>query len=214
MMRLVFLGAPGSGKGTQAKKLGEKYGLPHISTGDILRKAIKEGTELGKGARRYVDAGELVPDGIILRMIKEELTKNKRGFIFDGFPRTLAQAKGLEKILGELGLNIDGVINLTVDDDVIIERLVARRLCKSCGFEHNLQTRPPRKMGICDRCGGELYQRSDDTADVINNRLKVYRDKTRPIEDFYRSRGQLFDIDGGGDFDEVSGSIAEMVGAV
>lgn len=212
MMRLVFLGAPGSGKGTQAKKLSEKFGLAHISTGDILRRAIKDKTALGKSAEEYVHSGALVPDEIILGMIKEELTGNEEGFIFDGFPRTLDQADGLDRILDELGMKIDGVVNLAVDDKVIIDRLVARRLCRSCGFEYNMKTRPPKKEGVCDRCGGELYQRSDDTAEVINNRLKVYKEKTRPIEDFYRKKGLLFEIDGGRDFEEVFGSIAEMVG--
>jgi len=213
MMRLVFLGAPGSGKGTQAKRLGEKFGLAHISTGDILRKAIKDGTELGKSAQKYMDEGALVPDDIILGMIKEELTGNSQGFIFDGFPRTLAQADGLEKMLDALGMSVDGVVNLVVDDNVIIDRLVARRLCKNCGFEYNLKTRPPAKEGICDRCGGELFQRSDDNAEVIENRLNVYKEKTRPIEDYYRGKGLLFDVDGGRGFEEVFGAISEMVGS-
>jgi len=214
MMRLVFLGAPGSGKGTQAKKFSEKFGLVHISTGDILRKAIKDKKILGKNAQAYVEAGELVPDDIMLEMIKEELTGNTEGFIFDGFPRTLSQAEGLDRILDELGMNIDGAINLEVGADILVERLAARRLCKSCGFEFNLKTRPPRVEGECDRCGGELYQRSDDTAEVINNRLKVYREKTGPIEDFYRARGLLMSVDGGRGFDEVFGSISEMVDTV
>lgn len=213
MLRLVFLGGPGSGKGTQAKKLSERFGLAHISTGDLLRKAIKNETGLGRSAKRYVDAGDLVPDDIILGMIKEELTGQDRGFIFDGFPRTLPQAEGLDRILGELAINIDGVFNLVVPDEVIVDRLVARRLCKNCGFEYNLKFRPPDRDGICDRCGGELFQRSDDNAEVINNRLRVYREKTRPIEDFYRAKGLLFDIDGGKDFDEVFGSITELAGS-
>ena len=212
-MRMIFLGPPGSGKGTQAKKLCGKFKLAHISTGDILRKAIKDETELGKRAGSYVDSGDLVPDDIILGMIKEELTGNSSGFIFDGFPRTPAQAEGLEKLLKNLGMSLDRVINLRVDDRAIIERLVARRLCKSCGFEYNLKTRPPQKDGICDRCGGELFQRSDDNAEVINNRLSVYREKTRPIEDFYRARGLLVDVDGGQGFEEVFDSIVEMVGS-
>lgn len=212
MTRMIFLGAPGSGKGTQTKQLCEKFGLTHISTGDILRKAIKEETELGKNARRYVDGGELVPDDIILGMIKEELTGSDSGFIFDGFPRTYAQAEGLENILSELGMNIDRVINLQVDDQAIIDRLVARRLCKSCGFEFNLKTRPPKNEGVCDRCGGELFQRGDDSEEVINNRLDVYREKTKPIEEYYRARGLLLDVDGGKGFEEVFDSIVEMVG--
>ena len=212
MMRAIFLGPPGSGKGTQARKLCEKFKLSHISTGDILRKAIKDETELGKSAKGYVDAGDLVPDDIILGMIKEELTGNNSGFIFDGFPRTLAQAEGLERLLKELGMNIDRVINLQVDDQAIIDRLVARRLCKSCGFEYNLETRPPKKEGLCDRCGGELFQRSDDNAEVIDNRLSVYKEKTSPIEKFYRTRGLIFNVDGGKDFEEVFDSVVEMVG--
>ncbi len=211
-MRLVFLGGPGSGKGTQAKKLVEKFGLAHISTGDLLRKAIKEETKLGLTAKKYVDSGELVPDDVILGMIKEELTRERRGFIFDGFPRTLAQANGLEKILGEMSLDIDYVVNLQVADDLIIERLGARRLCKGCGFEYNLKTRPPQAGGKCDQCGGELFRRSDDNDEVIKNRLSVYREKTKPIEEFYRVRGKLVEIDGSLDFDEVFEAITKSVG--
>ena len=211
-MRMVFLGPPGSGKGTQAKKLVEKYSLAHIATGDILRRAVKDETELGSSAKKFVDAGELVPDEIILGIIKEELTGISEGFIFDGFPRTLAQAEGLDGILCELGVNIDYVISLKVADETIIDRLVSRRLCKNCGFEFNLKTRPPKIEGVCDRCGGGLFQRTDDTVEVINNRLLVYRQKTEPIEDYYRKKGILVEIDGDKDFNEVFGSISEMVG--
>jgi adenylate kinase len=212
-MRLVFLGPPGSGKGTQAKRLAAEFDLAHISTGDILRRAIKDETELGLKARKFMDAGDLVPDEIILGMIKEELTRITDGFIFDGFPRTLAQARGLDGILGELGLSIDCVVGLQVSDEAIVDRLVSRRLCKNCGFEYNLKTRPPQKQGVCDRCGGELYQRTDDTVEVIENRLAVYREKTRPIEDYYREKGVLVEVDGGRSFDEVYGSISRNVGA-
>ncbi len=211
-MRLVFLGGPGSGKGTQAKKLVEKYGLTHISTGDLLRKAMKEGTELGKTAKKYVDAGDLVPDDVILGMIKEKLKEIESGFIFDGFPRTIEQARGLEGILGELDMDIDEVVNLNVDDQMIVERLSARRMCKKCGFEYNLKTRPPKKEGVCDIDGGELYQRSDDNEETIKNRLSLYHKNTEPIEDFYREKSKLIDIDGSGSFDEVFESITESVG--
>ena len=211
-MRLIFLGGPGSGKGTQAKKLVEKFGLVHISTGDLLRKAMKEGTELGKTAKKYVDAGDLVPDDVILGMIKEKLNEIDGGFIFDGFPRTLEQAGGLEGILSEMNMDIDKVVNLNVNDDLIVERLGARRMCKTCGFEYNLKTRPPKKEGICDLDGGELYQRSDDNEETIKNRLTLYHDKTQPIEDFYRESGKLVDIDGSGSFDDVFNSIVESVG--
>lgn len=211
-MRLIFLGGPGSGKGTQAKKLVEKYGLIHISTGDLLRKAMKEGTELGKTAKRYVDAGDLVPDDVILGMIKEKLKEIEGGFIFDGFPRTIEQARGLEDILGELEMNIDTVVNLNVDDQMIVDRLSARRMCRKCGFEYNLKTRPPRKEGVCDIDGSELYQRSDDNEETIKNRLSLYHKNTEPIEDFYREKSKLVDIDGSGSFDEVFDSITTSVG--
>jgi len=211
-MRLIFLGGPGSGKGTQAKKLVEKYDLTHISTGDLLRKAMKEGTKLGTTAKKYVDAGNLVPDDVILGMIKEKLKEIDGGFIFDGFPRTLEQARGLEDILDELNMEIDKVVNLNVEDQMIVNRLSARRMCKTCGFEYNLKTRPPEKEGICDKDGGELYQRSDDNVETIKNRLSLYHKNTEPIEDFYRERGKLVDIDGSGSFDEVYKSITESVG--
>jgi len=211
-MRLIFLGGPGSGKGTQAKKLVEKFGFAHISTGDLLRQAMKEGTELGKTAKKYVDAGDLVPDDVILGMIREKLNEIDGGFIFDGFPRTLEQARGLEGILSELNMDIDKVVNLKVNDDLIVERLGARRMCKTCGFEYNLKTRPPKKEGICDLDGGKLYQRSDDNEETIKNRLTLYHDKTQPIEDFYRQSGKLVDIDGSGSFDDVFNSIVESVG--
>ncbi len=210
-MRLIFLGGPGSGKGTQAKKLVEKFDLTHISTGDLLRKAIKEKSDLGLNAKKYVDAGDLVPDAIILGMIKEKLGEIQSGFIFDGFPRTIEQAKGLEIIMTELNINIDMVLNLNVDDNMIIERLGARRMCKTCGFEYNLKTRPPKKSGICDLDGGELFQRSDDNEDAIKNRLSLYHENTKPIEDFYRLNGKLLDIDGSGSFDDVFHSITESV---
>lgn len=211
-MRLIFLGGPGSGKGTQAKKLVEKFGLTHISTGDLLRKAMKDGTELGITAKKYVDAGDLVPDEIILGMIRQKLQEIDGGFIFDGFPRTLEQAKGLENILRDLDMEIDEVINLIVDDNVIIERLSARRMCKKCGFEYNLKTRQPKVEGICDIDGGELYQRSDDNEETIKNRLAIYHEKTKPIEDYYRNSGKLVDVDGAASFDDVFKSITESVG--
>jgi adenylate kinase len=211
-MRIIFLGAPGSGKGTQAKRLAQKFNLDHISTGDILRNAIKEQTPLGMKAKQFMDAGELVPDDVVLGIIKEELTRRKKGFIFDGFPRTRTQAEGLETIMSELGLSISKVVNLVdVPDEMIVSRLEARRLCRNCGQEYNLKARPAIKEGICDICGGELYRRPDDTAEVINNRLTVYREKTKPIENYYRSKGVLVEVDGGRGFDEVFNAISKAV---
>jgi adenylate kinase len=211
-MRLIFLGGPGSGKGTQAKRLADKFGLEHISTGDILRNAIRNETPLGLKAKTFMDAGELVPDDVILGMIKDGLlTKWHKGFIFDGFPRTTAQAAGLDKISQDLDMSISRVVNLDVPDQIIVDRLESRRLCRNCGQEYNLKTKPPHRPGICDKCGGELYQRPDDTAQVIKNRLAVYHNKTKPIEDFYRSKGLLVVIDGSKDFDEVFDSIIEAV---
>ena len=212
MICLIFLGVPGSGKGTQAKILAQKTNCRHISTGDILRTAIKNGTELGKKAQGFMDAGKLVPDEIILSMIREELTNGSRGFIFDGFPRTVPQAEGLDKLLFETGGKVNRVINLNVDDDVIVERLEARRICKNCGAEFNLKTKPSREAGICDNCGGKLYQRVDDGAEVVRQRLEVYRQKTLPLEGFYRSKGLMADINGARDFESVTAAITEAVG--
>lgn len=211
-MRLVFLGPPGSGKGTQAKILADKKKLKHLSTGDVLRDAVKKGTPLGNKAKAYMDAGDLVPDDIILGMIKEILQINKDGFIFDGFPRTAAQAEGLESLMTELDLGLDAVINLAVEDREVLNRLTGRFFCEKCGADFNVNTRPPAKSGICDKCGGALRQRDDDKTDVISNRLNVYREKTKPVEDFYRSRSLLKDVDGAQAFDVVTASILKAVG--
>jgi len=210
-MRVVFLGAPGSGKGTQAKRLAQKFNLKHISTGDILRSAISERTSLGIKAKAYIDAGNLVPDDVMLGMIREELTRRRTGFIFDGFPRTRAQADGLDVILRELGMNLTKVFNLEIPDRVAIERLEARRVCRNCGQEYNLKTRAPKVDAKCDLCGVDLYRRPDDDAEVINKRLAVYHEKTGSVEDFYRSKGLLADIDGSGGFDDVFDSITEAL---
>lgn len=213
-MHLVFLGPPGSGKGTQAKVLAEKKNITHISTGDILRVAVNSGTELGKKAKSYMDDGSLVPDDVILGTIKEILRKSKKGFILDGFPRTVAQAKGLENLLDELGLKLDATVNLVVSDDEVLKRLLGRFYCEKCGADFNVNTNPPEIEGICNKCGGKLVQRDDDKNDVITNRLRVYREKTKPLEDYYRSCNVLLNIDGARDFDDVTASILEAVGYV
>lgn len=211
-MRLVFLGPPGSGKGTQAKILAEKKNLKHISTGDVLREAVKNGTDLGKKAKSFMDAGDLVPDDVILGMIKEILQNNKEGYILDGFPRTAVQAESLENIIEELGLKLDAVINLAVADDEVLKRLTGRFFCSKCGADFNINTRPPKTEGICDKCGGKLMQRDDDRTEVITNRLKVYREKTMPVEDYYRSHDLLKSVDGAQGFDDVTGAILKVVG--
>ena len=211
-MRLVFLGPPGSGKGTQAKILAEKRGMKHISTGDVLRDAVKNGTELGKKAKQFMDAGDLVPDDVILGMIKEILQITKDNFIFDGFPRTAAQAEGLDTLMSELDIQLDAAINLAVSDEEVLKRLTGRFFCSQCGADFNINTRPPKKEGICDHCGGQLKQRVDDKTEVITNRLNVYREKTKPVEDYYRSRDALKEVDGAQAFDQVTSSIVGIVG--
>jgi adenylate kinase len=212
MMRLVFLGPPGSGKGTQAKILAGKKNLKHISTGDVLRDAVKKGTELGRKAKAYMDAGDLVPDDIILGMIKEILHNNREGFILDGFPRTAIQAEGLDNMLKELKLKLDAAVNLDVRDEEVLRRLTGRYFCNKCGADFNVNTRPPRKAGICDNCGGKLVQRDDDRTEVIENRLKVYREKTKPVEDYYRYNSLLKNVSGAGEFAEVTQLILKAVG--
>jgi len=211
-MRLVFLGPPGSGKGTQAKILADRKKLKHLSTGDILRDAVKNGSPLGKKAKTYMDAGDLVPDDVILGMIKEILQINKNGFILDGFPRTAAQARGLDSLMAELDLGLDAVVNLAVKDAEVLNRLTGRFFCEKCGADFNLNTRPPKTRGVCDKCGGALRQRDDDRTEVITNRLKVYREKTKPVEDFYRSRSLLKDVNGAQAFEDVTASILKAVG--
>ncbi len=212
-MRLILLGPPGVGKGTQAKLLSQKYNIPQISTGDILREAVSEGTALGKEAKKYMDQGDLVPDDIILGMVEETLQsdKCKDGFILDGFPRTVPQAEGLTKIMEKRNIQLDAVISLEVDDQVVIDRLSARRTCVDCGAIYNLKTNPPEEEGICDKCGGELILRDDDKPETIKNRLDVYKKQTEPLVDYYRKKDVLVTINGGGSIDEIQQEIQEKL---
>ena len=212
-MRLVLFGPPGAGKGTQAKRIQETFGIPQISTGDILREARKRGTELGRQAAGYMDRGELVPDDVILGLVRERLSRPDcgDGFVLDGFPRTLAQAEGLDGILREMDKSLDRVVSLVVPDDVIVRRLSARRVCERCGREYNLETRPPKRDEICDLCGGRLVQRSDDRPETIRERLRVYREKTEPLRAFYLKRGIWVEVDGVGNVDEVFGRIRKAL---
>lgn len=204
-MNLILLGAPGAGKGTQAKRIVEKYGIPQISTGDMLREAVAKGTELGKKAKEYMDQGKLVPDDIVIGIVRERLQQPdcKKGFILDGFPRTLAQAEALEGMLRELGRKIDAVINVAVPEEEVVKRIVNRRTCRKCGAVYHLIYAPPKVNGKCDKCGGELYQRDDDKEETVRERFRVYRKNTEPLIEFYRKKGILYDVDGTKDIDGV-----------
>jgi adenylate kinase len=208
-MNLILLGAPGAGKGTQAKILAESKGIAHVSTGDILREEVKNETELGKKAKEYMDSGKLVPDSLILDMVKGKLGSNELagGFILDGFPRTVPQAEGLEEIAKELGIGVDRVLNINVDDEEIVERLTARSSCPNCGAIYNDVSKPPKKAGVCDECGTELRRRDDDKEETVRNRLAVYHEQTQPLEEFYRAKGLLVDIPGSGGVDEIAGRV-------
>ncbi|ANB58269.1 adenylate kinase [Anoxybacillus sp. B7M1] len=215
-MNLVLMGLPGAGKGTQAEKIVEKYEIPHISTGDMFRAAIKERTALGLQAKEYMDRGDLVPDEVTIGIVRERLSKDdcQRGFLLDGFPRTVAQAEALESMLTELGRSIDSVINIQVDKEVLMERLTGRRICKDCGATYHLVFNPPAQSGVCDKCGGELYQRADDNAETVANRLEVNMNQAQPLLDFYRSKGYLHNINGQQEIEQVFADICELLGGL
>jgi adenylate kinase len=213
-MRIILLGGPGAGKGTQAKKLVEKYGIPQISTGDMLRAALKEGTALGLEAKKFMDAGKLVPDEVVIGLIEEriKLPDCSKGFMLDGFPRTVGQADALKGVLEKMKLKIDHVISIEVANEELVGRLTGRRTCKSCGSGFHLLFDPPKKAGVCDKCGGELYQRDDDKEETIRNRLKVYDSQTAPLIDYYKKAGLLRPIPGVGSIDEIFGRIKKVLG--
>jgi adenylate kinase len=197
-MRAILMGPPGAGKGTQAEMLVEQFKIPHISTGDMFRAAIKEGTPLGLKAKEYMDSGALVPDEVTIGIVADRLAQADcvNGFLLDGFPRTAAQADALTRILSDLNIGLDGVINIEVDDAILLERLTGRRVCKQCGATFHTVFNPPKDQGRCDKCGGELYQRSDDTLETAQNRLKVYNDQTEPLLAYYTEQGLLKRIQG------------------
>lgn len=197
-MNLLIMGPPGAGKGSQAVKIISAYHIPHISTGDMFRAAIKEGTPLGLKAKSYMDAGELVPDEITNGIVKERLMKDdcKQGFLLDGFPRTINQGVVLDEILHTLGTEIDAVLNINASDEVIIKRIAGRRICKSCGATYHMVNYPPKVEGVCDQCGGELYQRKDDDVSTVKNRLAVYHTQTAPLLEYYSAKGNLYNLDG------------------
>jgi len=213
-MRIVLLGAPGAGKGTQAKKLIEKYSMPQISTGDLLRAAVAAGSELGLKAKAFMDKGELVPDSVVLGMVEERLKKDdcKKGFILDGFPRNTAQAKALDDMLKTLGMPIDAALSVDVPLDDLMKRLTGRRTCKECGQMYNVYFSPSAKEGICDKCGASLYQRDDDKEETIKKRLDVYTAQTAPLMDYYQSQGLVKAVSGTGSIDEIFGRVQAELG--
>lgn len=206
-MNFIFLGPPGAGKGSLAVKVKDAYIIPHISTGDIFRAAIKNQTELGKKVKAIIDSGSLVSDDITCELVKERLAEPdcKNGFILDGFPRTIPQAEMLETFCPDVTC-----VNFTIQDDIVIRRLSTRRVCKSCGANFNVLTKPPKKEGICDECGGELYQRDDDKQESIMHRMDVYREQTEPLIDFYRKKGKITDLDASIETDVLLGKFKEI----
>jgi len=214
-MKIVMLGGPGAGKGTQAKIIAERYSIPHISTGDIFRANIKEGTELGKKAKTYMDQGALVPDELVVDLVADRLTWEdaKEGFVLDGFPRTIPQAEALTKALKEMGTELDYAIDIEVPDQNIIERMGGRRACVSCGATYHLVNIPPKTEGKCDKCGSDLILRDDDKPETVKKRLDVYHEQTQPLIEYYQELGLLREVDGTVQMNEVFDAIAAILGA-
>lgn len=213
-MRTILMGPPGAGKGTQAEVLVAKFGIPHISTGDMFRAAIKTGTPLGLKAKEYMDAGGLVPDEVTIGIVEDRLKQPDcaKGFLLDGFPRTVAQADALGKIIDNLGMTLNGVINIEVDEEKLLARLTGRRICRQCGATYHTVFNPPAQEGVCGKCGGELYQRSDDTLETAQNRLLVYNEQTEPLINYYRAQGLLKGIEGDQAIDKVLQDILVAMG--
>lgn len=205
-LRLILLGPPGAGKGTQAHRISGAYGVPHIATGDIFRANVKNGTELGRKAKEYMDAGELVPDEITVGMVRDRLQEDdvKGGFALDGFPRTVPQAQALEELLVDLSMPLDVVLRFAIDEDEIIRRITGRRVCVDCGATYTVEADDDESMETCERCGGEIIHRHDDSEDVVRNRLSVYHAQTEPLEFFYWQRGLLRDVEAVGSVEDVS----------
>ncbi len=213
-MRLVFLGPPGAGKGTQARMLAAERGIPQIATGDMLREALAQKTRLGLEARSYMDRGALVPDEVVIGLVAERIDRPdaRAGFLLDGFPRTVAQAEALGRLLSDRGIGIDRVIFFDVSEDELIRRLTGRRVCRSCGALYHMVSSPPKREGKCDQCAGDLYQRDDDSETTVKGRLSVYRTQTLPLLDYYRERNSLVSVEGEGPMDEIARSIRRAVG--
>jgi adenylate kinase len=212
-MRIVLLGPPGCGKGTQAKEIVSSYNIPQISTGDMLRLAVKNGSPMGKEAKKFMDEGLLVPDKVVIGIVEERLQGSdcQDGFILDGFPRTIPQADALEEVLKKIGRPLQGVISFEVDDAILIERLSGRRICKECGCGYHVSFEPPRVEGKCDKCGGELFQRDDDKRETIKERLEVYRRQTASLLSYYKEKGLLFSVDGTNDIGKVRNDVQNVI---
>lgn len=212
-MLIILLGPPGAGKGTQAEKIVQHYNLVYISTGEILRKAVKEDTSLGRQAREYMDQGKLVPDNLVVEIVRDRLMEPDcaNGALLDGFPRTVDQAVFLEKVLPEVDAKIDRVIMIEVDENELIERLTGRRVCSDCGANYHLQYKPPKVRNVCDQCGGDLYQRDDDSLATVTERLEVYKKQTEPLVSYYRGKALLSPIDGNRDIDAVFEQIKSVL---
>ena len=214
-MKIIMLGAPGAGNGTQAKQIADKYSIPHISTGDIFRANIKNGTELGKKAKQYMDQGALVPDELTCDLVMDRIQQDdcKNGFVLDGFPRTIPQAEALDAALGKINEKMDYAIDVDVPDENIVNRMSGRRACLNCGAPYHLISIPPKVEGICDRCGSEIVLREDDKPETVQKRLKVYHEQTQPLIDYYKNQGILKSVDGTQPMDEVFKAIVTILGA-
>ncbi len=212
-MNIILMGLPGAGKGTQAEKIVEAFQLPHISTGDAFRAAVKEETSLGLKAKSYMDQGQLVPDDIVIGIVQERLGKDdcKNGFLLDGFPRTVPQAEALDRIMEESGRTIDHVINIEVPMEILLERLTGRRICKTCGSTYHVVFNPPKQEGVCDKCGGELYQRDDDNEETVSTRLKVNIEQSEPLIAYYNQQSKLRNINGDQDINVVFEQISKIL---
>ena len=215
-MRLLIMGAPGAGKGTQAALIKEEYNIAHISTGDMFRKAIMDKTPMGVIAATYIEKGNLVPDDVTIALVKERLQEKdcNNGFLLDGFPRTYEQAVALDKILKDLHIKLDAVINISVEDEYLVERITGRRVCEKCGASYHIKAAKPKVEGVCDMCGGKLIQRKDDEEETIKNRLQVYYQKTKPVLDYYLKQGIVKNVSGVGDIEDIFLNIKKALGEI
>jgi adenylate kinase len=214
ILRLVLLGPPGAGKGTQASAIVKKYNIPHISTGDIFRANIKEGTELGKKAKEYMDKGLLVPDDVVVSIVKDRLTKEdcKEGFLLDGFPRTVNQADALDKELSQMGIKLDKVVNIDANKEILITRAIGRRICRECGATYHIKFNPSKVENVCDIEGGQLFQRDDDKEETVAKRIEVYLKETQPLIDYYKEKGLILNVDGTKPINEIFEEIVKALG--